>query len=72
MSQLVIATPNQQIHLTLGEHILCLQQLFGMALMEEIIDSICIHSHSARSLSFQSHVSCDLNAQSYMSGLATN
>ena len=37
MSQLVVATPNQQIHLALGEHILCLQQLLSVALRKNQI-----------------------------------
>ena len=61
MSQLVVTAAYQQIHITVGEDILGLQQLAGVALVKEIIDTISIDTDSPGSLALLRHLLGDLD-----------
>ena len=43
VGQLVIAAPHQEVDGAVGEDVLCLEELPGVALMEEIVDAISVH-----------------------------
>ena len=60
--QRVIAAANKEIHFTVREDGLGLHELLGVALMEEIVDAVSIHSYFSGSISSVSHVECDLGS----------
>ena len=48
MCELVVAAADQEVDLAVGEDVLGLQQLAGVALVEEIVDAISVHPHAPR------------------------
>ena len=65
MCELVVAAADQEVDLAVGEDVLGLQQLAGVALVEEIVDAISVHPHAPRGRPGISHLLGDPEAHTY-------
>ena len=65
MCELVVAAADQEVDLAVWEDVLGLQQLAGVALVEEIVDAVSVHPHAPRGRPGISHLLGDPEAHTY-------
>ena len=62
MSELVVAAPDQEVDLTVGEDVLGLEELPGVALVEEVIYPVSVYTNSPWGRPSLGHLLRDLDA----------